>query len=318
MSVSSTKLTVPKRINLTLDAIAQVTALALIYVVLIFILPASRETMHAYKFSTIEYRIIDLAVNIPSILVWFAAFMGYATLKHYAKSLEGSEEAASYKKLAIGFGWLAWSLPATALISIIVSSISYKVNGFKPASIIITNYINLLLPLIAFTIISTASRSIASKAKLKISLAAARINILLYLTAAVFYCYFTFMRFNLHYLSSTKNLFYLPVWLMIITIIIPYLYAWFIGIFASYELTLYSKQIGGLLYRRALRLLVIGLLIIVISSIVLQYVNGIVPRVGHLVLNYKLVVTVLFRLINGIGYIILALGAFRLKKIEEV
>jgi hypothetical protein len=186
MSVSSTKLTVPKRINLTLDAIAQVTALALIYVVLIFILPASRETMHAYKFSTIEYRIIDLAVNIPSILVWFAAFMGYATLKHYAKSLEGSEEAASYKKLAIGFGWLAWSLPATALISIIVSSISYKVNGFKPASIIITNYINLLLPLIAFTIISTASRSIASKAKLKISLAAARINILLYLTAAVF------------------------------------------------------------------------------------------------------------------------------------
>jgi hypothetical protein len=318
MSTSVQNSKIPHNLNLTSDAIVKISVLAIAYVLLIFILPASPETRNAYHLSRLDYGVIDFAVNIPSMFVWFAAFGGSASLLRYANVLDGTNEGEYYKHLAKGCSWLAWSLPIMALISLILSSISYKLPGFKGASIIITNYINLIFPLIAFTVISNASQNLVGNMIIKLNSFSARILIIFFMSVSVVYCYLTFSRFYKPDHLNHTNPFYLPVWLMIVSIIIPYLYAWAIGLISSYQMTQYSKQVKGLLYRRAQQLLISGLVTIIISLIALQYVNGVAPRVGHLVLNAKLVVTVVFHLINGIGFILLALGALKLKKIEDV
>ncbi|PIZ63149.1 hypothetical protein COY17_01230 [Candidatus Saccharibacteria bacterium CG_4_10_14_0_2_um_filter_52_9] len=190
--------------------------LALLYTLLIFILPVSHEAMSAYRLSPIEYRIIFLAVSLPSLMVWFVAFMGSDRLRQYAASIGKTSEGSHFAALARGATLLAWSLPLPALIALLAN-------------------------------------------------------------------------FDLGSLASAKNPYFLPVWLVVVSVIIPYLYAWFVGLLA-----------------------------VIFSSIALQYLNGIRPSPGYLTLDYRLLLTLIFRILGGAGFVMLIIGAGRLKKIEEV
>ena len=304
--------------RLTTVALRQAGLLVIAYIILIFVLPPSQATMHAYHLSTLEYRCILLAVQLPSLLAWLAAFFGAAKLQQYVQLVRKTDEGPSFNQLATGSSWLAWSLPVPAIASLLLNAIAEHWRGFHSTAIILSNYLNLILPLIAFTIIGGASLSLIRQAKLNFSLANARIIMIIFLFAGVLYCYLTFQRFDLTSLTSTANPYFLPIWLMVLSVIVPYLYAWFVGLLAAYEITLISRQTTGVLYRQALRLLVIGLVAIIVSSITLQYMNSVQPRVGHLMLGYQLVLTSIFRVIGGGGFVLMALGASRLKKIEEV
>jgi hypothetical protein len=87
---------------------------------------------------------------------------------------------------------------------------------------------------------------------------------------------------------------------------------------AAFEITIYSRQIKGVLYKRALHKITGGLLAIVLSFISIQYLDTVWPTPGHLVFNSRLVIMTLFKIIGGIGFVLAAIGANQLKKIEEV
>lgn len=307
-----------KATNSTSRAIVQYCLLASLYIGLILILPASQRSMREYMLSPIEYRVLYLAVSTPFLISWLAAFIGYSKLHEYAEAISDTPEGSSFMRLARGCAWLAWGLPIQNFITLILNTFAYSHSGFHPAAIIISNYTGLVLPLIALTIISGASKSLTESAHLTFSAAKARSIIWMFVTAALVYCYLTFQRFDLSSFGSTKNPYYLPLWLMVISVIIPYLYAWFIGLLAAYEITLFSRNVRGVLYRQALRILVLGLVAVVVGSIALQYLNSASPRLGYLALNYKLVLTSLFRVVGGAGFVLIAIGALKLKKIEEV
>lgn len=302
----------------TSRALQQYVSLAILYTVLIFILPANSVTEQLYHFSVFEYRVVMFAIALPSLLVWLAAFIGYAKLREYAFAIRKTPEGIYFDQLAEGCMWLAWSLPISTIVPALLNAVANRHPGFHSSAIIISNYTSLILPLIGFSMIASASRGLLGNVKTKLSLANARLIILGFLILGVLYCFLTFSRFDLNSLGSTDNPYFLPAWLMVVTVTVPYLYAWFMGILAVYEITLFSKQVRGVLYRQALGLLVGGLLAVILSSVALQYINSVEPRVGHLVLNYKIVLVSLFRIIGGAGFILLAVGASRLKKIEEV
>jgi hypothetical protein len=302
----------------TRRAVLVAAGLVLIYAVLIFLLPPSRETMQTYDFGPWQYRIVRLALALPALAAWLAAFLAYASLRRYAHTIRKTPEGGHFDRLATGAGWLAWSLPVTMIGALILSSIGNRWTDFHPAAVIIINYVALLLPLIAFSIIGGATRDLATYAKLKVSLANVRVIMLLFLAAGVSYCLLTFRQFNPTSLTSTDNPYYLPIWLMVLTVIVPYLYAWFVGLLAAYELTLFSKRINGVLYRQALGLLVGGLVAVIGSAITVQYFNSVDPRYGNLVFDYRLLLILLCRLVAVAGFVMIAAGALRLKKIEEV
>ncbi len=292
--------------------------LAIFYVFLILVLPASTVATQDYNLSALEYRVILLALALPSLLIWLAAFIGYAKLRLYARSIRKTPEGIYFDQLAEGCTWLAWSLPVSTIVPTVLNAIANEHPGFHSIAIILSNYISLILPLIGFSVIAGASRGLLGNVRAKLSLANARIIIIGFLVLGVVYCFLTFSRFDLTSLGSTDNPYFLPAWLMVITVIVPYLYAWFMGILAAYELTLFSKHVRGVLYRQAVGFVVGGLLAVILSSVALQYINSVEPRVGHLVFSYKLILVLLFRIIGGAGFILLALGANRLQKIEEV
>ncbi len=300
------------------QALTRFVAMASLYVLLIFLLPPSHSSLHDYHLTALQYRIVLLSLTLPTLVVWFAAFLGYYKLRQYAILIRETPEGPAFHKLATGCLWLALSLPLTAITGLLLSAAANHWNGFQSTSIITGNYLHLILPLIAFSIIGSASRELVNSNKLKFSFGTTRIIMVLFLAAGVVYCYLTFRQFSLTSLHASDNPYFLPLWLMVVTIIIPYLYVWFIGLLAAYEIMLYSKHIHGLLYRRSLKLMVAGLIAVITSSIALQYLNSVQPRVGHLILDYRLLINTLFSVVGGIGFVLLAMGAARLKRIEEV
>jgi hypothetical protein len=292
--------------------------LTLVYALAVLLLPANTATASAYDLSSASYRIILLSIMLPSFIVWFTAFIGYGTLQRYAQSIKGTAEAPYFTQLADGAKWLAWSLPVAALTSIVLNSMGNRFPDFHDTGIILVNYISLILPLIAFFKIGHAVRNLISEKGLEFSIFNARIISILFTIAGMLYCYLTLRNFESTSLLSTNNPYFLPVWLMVLTVIVPYLYMWFIGILAAYQLFIYSKNMQGILYRRALLYVACGLAAVIISSIAIQYLNTVIPRVGHLMIDHRLMLNILFRILAGTGFILLAIGATRLKKIEEV
>jgi hypothetical protein len=274
--------------------------------------------MQHYHLSVVQYKIATAALSIPAIAVWFAAFWGYAKLREYSQSIAKSKEGPHFDRLAIGCGWLAWSLPLTTLSSFVLNGIANKWPNFHPTAIILASYLALIIPLVAFIIISSAARGMVGKFRLNLNLQSARLTMMLFLVGGIAYCFLIFRKLDPTNLASTHNSYFLPAWLLIVSVIIPYLYAWFIGLLAAYEITLFSVKVRGLLYRQALLLLVAGLVAVILGSIALQYIDSVVPRTGDLLFNYKLLLTLVVRIVSGIGFFVMALGATRLKKIEEV
>lgn len=304
--------------KLTMRAMQYYGLFALLYISLILLLPANSKAMQAYSLSDAEYRILYLAVALPALIVWFAAFFGYAKLQEYARSIKGSPEAHAFQRLATGCRWLAWSLPIPALVAVTLNAVADAWPGFHSTAIIVTTYTTLVLSVIAFSIIGMASKELISHSKARFTVAGARGIMLIFVMGGVLYCYLMFRRFEPGSLNSTDNPYFLPIWLMLMTVIIPYLYAWFVGLLATYEITTYSKQVRGVLYKQALHLLVAGMVAVIVGSIALQYISSVQPPGGHLALNYRLLFITLFRVVDGIGFALIAIGALRLRKIEEV
>lgn len=293
----------------------QVTAL---YVLLIFALPANQQVMQDHNLTSIEYKVLFFSVFLPVLGIWFVGFYGYAKLQEYAKSIQKTADAAGFERLATGCAWLAWSLPIRALVDMCTGAIANSHPGFTSASIIISNYTALALSLVAFVMIGSASRYLFERAKVSLTSTSMQTMMFLFVVGGVLYCYLIFRQFHSAGLASTDNPFNLPIWLMVLSVIVPYLYAWFVGILAIYEMTVYSRQVRGVLYRQALQLMVGGLIAAVIGSIAVQYSTSVQVPASHLLFNVRFILELLFRVITGVGFILIALGAMRLKKIEEV
>jgi hypothetical protein len=304
-----------RRLTFGMPALAVFT---LLYLVSIFWLPASHNTLQLYNLSSANYHVLLLIIALPLLIIWLGAFLSYSLLRAYARSVRRTAEGVHYDQLARGAAWLAWSLPISTLSSMWLNAIANKSPGFHPAAIIIANYINLVLPLVAFTLINDAARGLFNHAKLSYRLGSSRALTLFFAVAGVLYCYLTFRHFDLSSLASSHNPYFLPVWLMVLTVTIPYLYTWFVGTMAAYEIMLFSRKVRGVFYRQALHLMAIGLITVIASFIAQQYLNSVVPRVGYLVLDYRLALILVLRVITGIGFAMIAMGAIRLKKIEEV
>ncbi len=288
------------------------------YLLLTQVLPANKADLHTYGLSLAQYHVLRFLLALPLSLLWFAALFGYSQLDQYAKSIAKTPEAEGYRRLTKGCLWLAWSLVIPAVVSLFFSTIASSNSGLHSAAVIITNYLGLGLTLLAFVNIGSGTQELAVKAKHHFSAANTRSLQFIFVAGGVLYCYLTFRNLDLHSLASTSNPYYLPLWLLISSLFIPNLYAWFIGLLAVYEIGFLARSSPGVLYQRALKTFALGLVAVIASLISVQYLHTTVPRTGHLSLNTTLIITYSIYMASIIGFALLALGAWRLKRIEEV
>lgn len=289
--------------------------LAVLYLVLSLVLPTNHAAEASYHLSSVEYHVILFFIVFPFILIWLVAFYGYSTIKSYAAIIEDTSEGIPMAHISNSLMWLAWGLPIPAVIGLVLGSVANGHPGFFSASVILTNYANLVIPVIAFHILSTGSRLWTEKENIRLSIGSTKLLVFLFVVVGSLYCYQIFHNV----IGMPNDPYHLPHWLLLTTIVIPYLYAWFMGFLAAYEIWQVSNHAKGLLYQQAVRYVARGVVVTVASFIILQYYRtAIIPKTGHFSLGYVLLVTYMMLIIIALGYGLLAYGARKLKKIEEV
>ncbi|CAN5367804.1 hypothetical protein BH09PAT4_BH09PAT4_05450 [soil metagenome] len=291
------------------------TMLVIAYVVLSFVIPLNRATREAYNLDLTQAHIIAFITVLPLFGIWFIAFYCYGLLQRYATSIHKAREGFAFKKLADGVAVLSWGIVIQAFASLILNGIADQIPSFHGGAIVLQNYFALAFPLVAFTAISTGTRHLLLGKQNYASLPTSRLLLILFSLVAAVYSYLV-----LHLRSTGNgNAFYLPTFLLISTVVVPYLYAWFSGLIAAYDIHLYARVTHGLLYKRSLGLLSAGLIVLIVASILMQYLNSLLlTATGNVSLNVMLLLDYVLLIGIGAGYGLMAKGIRGLQRIEEI
>ncbi|HVS58537.1 MAG TPA: hypothetical protein VHD60_02230 [Candidatus Saccharimonadales bacterium] len=291
--------------------------LVLAYLILNMVMPISHTTLHRYHIHVTEYRLLMLGIILPLIAIWFSAFYGYERLREYRATIAGTSEAKGFGHIAMGFGWLAWGLPVASIISTIFGGIAVEVGWFHTPAVIVDNYISLAIAVGAFHFISAGTHRLSPPIGKTRSVLGARFFVLFFILLTVSYCYLITQNLQRPHPTSTDP-YHIPLWAVLLTLAVPYLYAWFVGLWAALEMNLYAATTRGVFYKHALRYLSSGLAMVVASSIFIQYTSSASPSLSGDALRSILLIIYGLLLVYAAGFALVALGARKLKKIEEV
>jgi hypothetical protein len=282
------------------------------FVLLTLIPTPDQATLTKYHLSALSLRLLDITLIIPEVVMWYAAFYGYLRLQQYGQLITGSAESKHIKRLALGLLFLAAGLPLMAIISGLLSLIAKHHASFTANAVIINNYLSLISPLLAFLYINVAARGLSDLAKRRPRLRFTNLVILTLITLGVVFC--CLITANHHQLRLT---YHLSPQLVMLSLGIPYMYIWFLGLQACAELYEYSRKLTGIVYRKGWNLVIIGLVSIIFLSIAIQYLTAVSSWLLSLGLGSILLLLYALLLLLGGAYIVVALGANKLTRIEE-
>lgn len=295
--------------------------LTALYVVINFATEPNPLVLERFRVDAFQFRLLSLAIVLPLIAVWFAAFYGLIHLVEYARRIKDSEDGVGFRWLTAGMITIGVGLPLNSLITTLVSRGAAMDLISQATSTIISTHTAILFPLIGFFLVAVGSRKLMKSAKkpedstLRFAIVAAGLAIL-----SVLYTY-TALQNPAREVAIPPALtatYYMNDLLIVTTIIIPYVLVWMFGFYAVIWLRAYERSVGGILYKKALKKLNRGLLLVILASIIIQLLTAAVTSIyawqlGAIVLLLYLLVAVV-----GGGYLIIALGAKGLAKLEEV
>jgi hypothetical protein len=280
---------------------------------LVLLLPApDSATLVRYHISALGLRLLDATFIIPEALIWFAAFYGYAKLHSYSQLIQTGKDGKQIARLATGLLLLAVGLPVGAILGGILSIIAAHEPSFKNPSVIISNYLGVLFPLLAFLWIGRGARGLSNLIKGRPQFWKTNVTTVAVITLGVIFCCLIVLDH-----AELRKAYHMSPELVMLTLGIPYMYTWFLGFFASVELQTYSQRVTGVVYRRGWNTLILGFVSIILLSILIQYLSTLTTWLTSLSLGWALLLLYALLFLLAGAYIVVALGATRLTKIEE-
>ncbi len=295
--------------------------LSALYLLLILIIPPNASTLLRYGLTPTKAKLISVSVALPLIGIWYAAFYGFITFKRYAYMIHKSKDGRALSILARGLMCLALSLPLISLITSIFNYLATTHPHLQPTTVIITNYMSLALFLFAFYFIYIGARELVTIRKMRSKyVQQEQLGTMAFVVVSAFYSYVTLVNPARQFPTEgvPRAAYYLADLPLILTIIIPYIVVWYFGMKAAYYIGLYRQKISGTLYRQALGRLAAGIALVIISSMLVRFLVSITTLVNSLTLKLLLFVLYLLLLLIFVGYMFIASGAKKLRRIEEV
>ena len=245
-------------------------------------------------------------------IIWFAGFYGYAKLRTYSSLIHGNKDGLEVEKLTKGILLLVLWLPVSSVISAILNYFALKHPSWLATVTIINHYISLLLPLVGFVFISMGARGLSRLVKQRPSQKAT--NVMTLLTIYTGLLYFRFVATT----NDRLMVYHMSIWLILTTLVAPYIYMWAIGLMAAYEIYLYRQKVSGVVYRKSWGFLAFGLGWLIVMSIIVQYLTTLTARLNDISIYGLLAIIYSLLIVLSAGFVLIALGARRLQKIEEV
>lgn len=288
-----------------------------VYLGVTFLLPVDMQNAARYNLSATSLRLLSATVVVPLMLIWGAAFYGYAKLRRYSDTIKSSAEGQAVATTANGVMVLAVGLPITSIINKLLKFIGQSHTNLATGFTISTNYVSLLFPLIAFFLISVGVGRLTKLKNKRLPRRGVHSILILFSFISVGYVSLL-VHFAFSAVQGAGSVYKMPLWLVLTTLAVPYIYTWFVGIMAAYEMLVYNATLKGVIYRKSWSLVSVGLGLIITSQIVVQCTTSLSRQLSqlHIASLISIVYGLLF--LMAAGYIVLAYGIRKLQRIEEV
>lgn len=295
-------------------------SLTIIYIVINLLIPPAADTLTRFGLTPEKARMLKISVLLPYVVIWFVAFFGYVQLRDYSNLIKESKDGRSLSVIADGLMILAIAMPMTALASTVTNYLGETDPGSLPAGTIINHYFELLLSGLAVSYIYKGSQDLAGTIAAKKNDIFEYIFRIGFIALAVLYSYLTLSNPSRQFPTAEAHraAYYLPDFLLVTTIILPFLIIWYLGFRSAEYIQLYRSNVKGHLYRNSLGYLATGILFVILSRIALRFFNSLNGVLVSSSLRFVLVVVYILLVLIAIGFVVIAIGARRLKKIEEV
>src|SRR5262249_52931667 len=148
-------------------------------------------------------------------------------LQRYSQLIKDSEDGRHIAKLAYGLWVLAIGLPIGAIVSGILTYIAAHHAGFTPASVVISNYLGLIYPLIAFLLISRGAWGLSELSRARPSLRIVHLVVATTILLGVVFCCLIVAGH-----TELRATYHMSPKLVMLTLGAPYMYIWFLGLFS--------------------------------------------------------------------------------------
>ena len=298
--------------------------LTAIYGFITFITPTSAKSLAKYHISSLGLHLVSLSITIPIVIIWIIAFYGFIKFKAYAKSIDDRPDGKFLGKVALGLEVLAIYLVLSSIVSSIGSYISLKHLSQVPREVIVANYLAVIFYGLTFYLTLKGANGLSKTTKKSYNYLKLKWWTVVYLLLAAGYAYLAMTsKFkSTPATDTTHGLYYLPNWLILISVILPTILIWFAGLQTVSLLAYYRKNTQGRIYKQSLSKLTTGLSIVIVLTISLQFLGIIVQRYSNGLANLSLpaILLIVYILVIAIavGYMVIALGAKNLKRLEEI
>lgn len=292
-------------------------ALLVIYFLLALTLPQDTQILKKFGLSEASARLLSLSIVVPLTVIYLAALYGFVRVKDYADQILNTKEGPYFRHIANGLMFLAFSLPLNSILSSLRSYVRHAYPHLMSDITILRQYLALALTFAAILFISRGAQGLYHTLKPSGS-SRQSLNGFVFLVPIILTSLYTWLIVQQGSNDAGEPPFFLPDWAIIFTIVIPYVYLWCIGIWAAVQMHRYQYNVKGIVYKRAIDYLSKGLAGIILISIVLQLLttlSGVLNRWDVAPLMF--VIYVLIGL-YAVGYGLVARGAKKLKKLEEV
>jgi hypothetical protein len=284
----------------------------LIYLGISFTTPIDQETLDRFSITPLQLRLLSLVFIVPLTLIWTAAFYGFIQTATYVQKIKKDADGRAFLHIANGLMVLAMSLPISTILSSTMRYIASIDSQFVTVGALVNRYTTILFSLVAFYLLRKGAKKLQAVAHVKQYSSSYLIPLVISIALGCVYI-FVMVRD-----PDSETIHHVPVSVAIATVILPYVFVWFLGLRAAQLLYAYQQHVAGELYQQALRFLAFGVFFVIVSSVLFQGLSYITSAFENAALLPLIGIVYLLLGTIALGYVLIARGASKLKKIEEV
>jgi len=289
---------------------------SVIYLLLTFLAPA---TSNAFGLSSLQILLLKITVALPYIATWIFGVYGLSTLDKYIELTKDKNDNMTNTLIFLRSG-LLWIIMGTILVGVIGSARSYFATNteIRPLFTIVTNYLYIFPQLIGFFFIFRGVIKLqASKEMSEHKHTSYFFTTLIVVLISCIYVYMVATNPSRQF-SPDPNMaatYYLPDILIGFTIVLPILTTWWLGFSAAFTLSDLIPYLTRAELFKGVTRIVYGIWATIFTSILIQALLSLGgTRLSGLSLGIILLIVYVFVLLQGIGFLFIALGSNTLRK----
>jgi hypothetical protein len=285
---------------------------------------SSSVNTNRIKLSADQVRLLDVSVALPGLLIWLTILFAGLSIRRYVHNIAEAKESAGFRYITYGIFALLAGLIINSYVGGLQQLFSQHAadpQRVKATFVVINNYVSVIAALVTYGLLLQSSRLLLKSLGRQLDLGRKLIPIVgafIALTAVYLWLIHANPVRQVSANSSFNTTFGLPYWLIVLTVALPCVIAWFIGVIALIGLYQYHEKTPGIVYKLLFKKLVLGMTLFIGLTILLQLLVQLYTLYANSTLPALLGLIAIVYLILVYAFVLIAQGAKKLNTIETL